>query len=144
MNTETGSIERAIMCFRENRKMAEEALLKKRAELANHRHGIFCHRWRWCRKLESALSETEKRIQEYLELEAELAQGKVDRTIKCLNKMADEIRETPWETIRRISQAPRPASKEELLKEILSSPNVVSDNLRKLADELGQCITKTS
>ena len=67
----------ALDSFEHNRKMAEQAVKERLAELSGHKHGFFCFRWRACRKMEQAITETQQRIKEYKEAEEGIRVGKL-------------------------------------------------------------------
>lgn len=143
MHTDEDVTKRAIKAFQENRGMAEKALSEGGTKLADHHHGILCFPWRWCRKLERALKETKGRIQEYREIEEELSRREFNRAIARLNWIADQLEETSWQIARRVACTTLPENNEKLLEQILSSPHVVSENLRKLAKELSSIQEKS-
>lgn len=96
----------ALDSFRQNRKLAEEAVKTREAKLRDHTHGFFCFQWRSCRQMEQAITETKERILAYTKAEEELEVGIFDKAIELLSKIAGKIEETPMQIAMRVASSP--------------------------------------
>lgn len=120
----------ALESFEQNRKMAEEAVNQRLAEFGGHKHGIFCFKWRACRKMEVAVSETQQRVKDYTEAEAGIKAGDFTKAIQVLGKIAGDMEETPMQIATRVASSPP------TLQSILSSPTGMAARLTKVRDHL--------
>lgn len=129
-------MEMVLKSFEANRKMAEEVIRDRKAEMRGHRHGIFCFGWRHCRKMEKVVAETEERIKEYKEVEKGLAEGKYDKAVELLGRISGQIEETPWQIAMRVANTPP------TLESILNSPTSTAHRMKQARDYLVSLQTK--
>lgn len=123
-------LEMVLKSFKENRRMAENAIRDRKVEIQNHKHGIFCFKWRHCRKIERAVAETEGRIEEYKEAEKGLKEGNYNKAIEILGRIAGQIKETPWQIAMRVAKNPP------TLESILNSPTSTAHGMKRARDYL--------
>lgn len=123
-------MEMVLKSFEMNRKMAEDAIRDRKAEMRGHKHGIFCFSWRYCRKMEKAVAETEERIKEYEDAEKGLSEGNYDKAIELLGRISGQIDETPWEVAMRVAHTPP------TLENILNSRTSIAYRMRQARDYL--------
>jgi hypothetical protein len=123
-------VEMVLKSFEANRKMAEDAIRDRKREMSGHKHGIFCFGWRYCRKIERAVIETEGRIEEYKEAERGLIEGNYNKAVELLSRISGQIDETPWEVAMRVASTPP------TLEGILNSRTSIAFRMRQARDYL--------
>ena len=123
-------VEMVLKSFEVNRKMAEYAICDCKRKMSGHKHGIFCFSWRYCRKIEKAVAETEERIKEYKDAEKGLVEGNYNKAIELLGRISGQIDETPWQVAMRV------ASKPPTIEGILNSSTSIAFRMRRARDYL--------
>lgn len=125
------AVERVLRHFEHNCTLAEQRLVAFRRHLEGHEHGLFCFRWRWCRRCKQEAQAAENHIEAYREAEEALKRGDYQPAIEVLNQLASWWYETPMQRARRVVREGPHTS-----ESILSSPGVLHARVVELRDSL--------